>query len=136
LAFFGNLSAKDYDLAIKPPPEGRDVVTRIEGTHELNPTWSPDGQTLALVQRVGQSATSDIYLFDIRTQKLSGPYPADPGKRGGQDGNPVWSRDGSQIAFYKKSETGYHIWLMNRDGTGACDLMPNRPGNNLDPNWR
>jgi hypothetical protein len=73
LAFFGNLSAKDYDLAIKPPPEGRDVVTRIEGTHELNPTWSPDGQTLALVQRVGQSATSDIYLFDIRTQKLSGP---------------------------------------------------------------
>jgi Tol biopolymer transport system component len=53
-----------------------------------------------------------------------------------QDGNPVWSSDGTQIAFYRATGDGYHIWVMNKDGTDPHDLMPDRPGRNLDPNWR
>ena len=55
-----------------------------------------------------------------------------------QDGNPVWSQTAQQVAFYKATDregTGYHLWLVNSNGTGACNTMPGRPGKNMDPSW-
>ena len=48
----------------------------------------------------------------------------------------MFSPDGTQIAFYRKSTTGYHLWVMNADGPGQRDLMPEREGDNLDAIWR
>jgi Tol biopolymer transport system component len=56
-----------------------------------------------------------------------------------QDGGPVWSPDGSQIAFIRATDegaTGFHIWRMTADGADPEDLMKDRPGMNTNPSWR
>ena len=81
----------------------------------------------------GPARTTTFFLLDVAKQRVTKRLT----KNGVQDGNPVWSPDGKQIAFYRATEDGgYHIWVMNIDGTGVRDLMPDRPGRNLDPNWR
>ena len=139
LAFFGELEGSDFDIATADK-FGRDLDTfRIPETSELNPTWSPDGSKLAIVLRENDddAPSSDIWLFDIASRKPTEQLTSDPSDDQRQDGNPVWSPDGRHLAFYKATgKGGYHIWIMNPDGSSQCDLMPNRPGRNLDPNWR
>ena len=54
-----------------------------------------------------------------------------------EDGNPVWSPDGTQLAFVKATDPAHsHIWVVNADGTNPHDLMPDRDGKNMDLNWR
>jgi Tol biopolymer transport system component len=142
LAFFGHQGDNDYDLGFVTSRGGEPQwITTTPDTTERNPAWSPDGRTLVYVS--GSSAAgdedNDIWLMDADTgqviARLTGQDES-TGK-GVQDGNPVWSPDGSQIAFYRKTaEDGYHIWIMNLDGSGQEDLMLDRSGSNLDPNWR
>jgi len=50
------------------------------------------------------------------------------------DLNPVWSPDGSKIAFTSNRSGNYEIWIMNADGSGLKNLT-NRPSNNEKPAW-
>jgi Tol biopolymer transport system component len=105
---------------------------------QLTPTWSPDGKTLAMVEG-GSAPTRDVWTFDTVSGTNVQQLTKDAADDLRQDGNPVWSVDGEQIAFYKATDitrTGFHIWLVNRDGSGACDLMPDRSGSNVYPSWR
>jgi Tol biopolymer transport system component len=135
LALTTDLFGTDYDVtAVEADGLGlRQLSTG--GTSDRNPTWSADGRTILFVhdQKVtGTDTDNDLYLLDVATQRVTKRLTDNDV----QDGNPVWSPDGGQIAFYRASGKGYHLWVMNKDGTGARDLMPTRPGRNLDPNWR
>lgn len=87
-----------------------DRVGKIPYTHErgyaLNPTWSPNGQTIAF------SAGLKVCVvdYDGTEEKVL----ADPGI------GPSWSPDGRKIAFAAPSANGegVFIWTMNSDGTG------------------
>ncbi len=106
---------------------------------ERNPTWSPDGTTLVFARDDdGDRATRsdyDLYLYDVATGAIEPLIDNDV-----TDGNPVWSPDGRQIAFYRGEGAGFHIRVIGADATAADDpsedLMPDRSGVNLDPNWR
>ncbi len=41
-----------------------------------------------------------------------------------EDTDPVWSPDGTRIAFVKESEGHRNIYVMNADGTGQTNLTP------------
>ena len=140
LAFFGFDRLDDFDLAtIRTPGEIPKWITGPKN-NDLNPAWAADGRTILFVmdQALTGSNDNDIYLMDADTRRITKQLTGRTVSTGSgvQDGNPVWSPDESQIAFYRRTPTGYHIWVMNSDGTGQRDLMPNRPGVNLDPNWR
>jgi dipeptidyl aminopeptidase/acylaminoacyl peptidase len=143
LAYMADNGSGQYDIYTVKVGEAP-VPLLDSPVSELNPNWSPDGKTIVFVRDHGEplSYDNDIYTVDVATKTVSGPLTGTSAYNGQgvQDGNPVWSPDGKQIAFYRALEasptTGYHLWLMNADGSGQQDLMPDRPGRNLDPMWR
>jgi TolB protein len=53
----------------------------------------------------------------------------------GDDRNPVWSPDGSKIAFHGSRDGGDHeIYVVNADGTGRVNVT-NSPGSETIPVW-
>ncbi len=55
---------------------------------------------------------------------------------GGSLGPPVWSPDGSQIAFDGWiDEDGFEIWVMNADGSGLRNLTNTPEATESSPSW-
>ncbi|MEV7007840.1 amidohydrolase family protein [Streptosporangium sp. NPDC051022] len=84
------------------------------------PTWSPDGRTIALAAIVPYSrryreGLSKILLVDRATGAGTyvDPAPHRSLQTRGDDG-PVWSPDGSMLAFAMESL----VWVLPVDGTG------------------
>ncbi|MCH8349239.1 MAG: PD40 domain-containing protein, partial [Chloroflexi bacterium] len=49
-------------------------------------------------------------------------------------GEPVWSPDGSQIAFVSARDGNHEIYVMNADGSGQTRLT-NNTAIDFDPDW-
>jgi TolB protein len=49
-------------------------------------------------------------------------------------GNPVWSPDGSLIAFQTQRDGNFEIYLMNPDGSEQSSLLT-LPSDELWPSW-
>lgn len=82
------------------------------------PAFSPDGTRLAVVQAIPGARGADIWVFDLstgaRTQVLSGPAPRAP----------VWSPDGSQIAYFSyRRDSGGGLYRKASNGTGSEELL-------------
>ena len=96
----------------------------VQITQGLNPSWSPDGTSIALVDFVeGQPALYVVHPDGTALRSLWTP----PGPNG--TFVPVWSPDGSEIAFTTvvggacgRCPPGQEIWLANADGSGVRQL--------------
>jgi Tol biopolymer transport system component len=131
---------------------GNDLyVMNADGTNQTQiatvstgtiPSWSPDGQKIAL------SLGDDIYLINadgtnedrLTKSPISGPFNyAYSDAYSEQLGSPAWSPDGDRIAFASRTlkdtapssssasamvlvERVSGIYLINVDGTGLCKL--------------
>lgn len=79
--------------------------------NDLFPVVSPDGNEIAYVSE--KDGISELWVYDLRTdlrRQVSGPPVVQR--------MPVWSSDGSQIAFVKST----NIFIVNADGTGEQQL--------------
>ena len=78
---------------------------------------SPDSQKVAIVNANPESTDSAIWLYDLRhgvkTRFTFGP---------GLNGSPVWSPDGSQIAFSSSQSNAINIYT--KPTTGAAEEKP------------
>jgi serine/threonine protein kinase len=105
-----------------------DLQDRIVGVDHL--TWSPDGSLLAFTWYY-KHGTKEIYIVPL----------ADHGAR--QDrltesiGNkePVFSPDGSWIAFTSTRDQNPEIYLMTITGAGERNLTSN-PARDMQPSWQ
>jgi tol-pal system beta propeller repeat protein TolB len=52
----------------------------------------------------------------------------------GNDYDPVWSPDGSRIAFVSERDDNSEIYVMNADGSGLVRLTTSK-GQDADPSW-
>jgi Tol biopolymer transport system component len=107
-------------------------LTRITNTpqaDEINAGWSPDGTQVVYERQelsgphVGQSQIWVANADGSNPTRLTSD---------GFDHGPVWSPDGTRIAFFNNS-TGSNIMTMNPDGTGLIRLTGK--GINSAPSW-
>jgi Tol biopolymer transport system component len=110
-------------------------VANVDGTGLVNvsnspaddfaPTWAPNGLRLAFASnRRGladqRKSRYDIFVVNVDGTGLANLTADTPIA---SSSNPVWSPDGTRIAFYRMGK----LWIMNADGSGAAQLSTLTP---------
>jgi TolB protein len=117
----------DYDGA-----NPRRVTTTT--TLNITPVWAPDNQAIAYTsyRPSGQFGTfQDIIVSFISTGERTAPANGSPQK---QNYLPIYSPDGSKIAFTTNRDGNPEIYVMNRDGSNLR-RMTNNPAIDVTPTW-
>lgn len=119
-------------------PDGSDPVRLTDLPEEergFYPAVSPDGSKVLFINRIGpydDFNTAYVYVMNADGTNLVRLPPTD----GGSIGPPVWSPDGSQIAFHGWIEDGgFEIWVMDADGTGLRNLTNTPDVDEGSPSW-
>ena len=99
---------------------------RITNTRQLNinPSWSPDARAVAYTSY--RRIVPDIFISRIYQGMLENPL-----KGGGANYLPVFSPDGTRIAFMSNRDGNPEIYVMNRDGSNVRRLT-NHPAGDVD----
>ena len=101
---------------------------------------SPDG-TRMVFTTYGYSTGflwDRVHSLEIAVSALDGSDRRRLTKNKGYDALPVWSPDGSRIAFLSDrghSEGSYHLFTMAPDGTDVQSLAPDVPTGYFSPEW-
>ncbi len=85
-----------------------------QGGEYLNPAISPNGEQVAVNRHDPQTGNWDIWILDVARHVWS-RLTFDPA----QDTDPVWSPDGTQIAFASNRGGRFGLYRKNVDGSGA-----------------
>jgi tol-pal system beta propeller repeat protein TolB len=104
-------------------------ITNTLSASELFPDWSSDGKKIVYERTPHGSIDSDIYVMNARgngKKRLMDSSFVDSG--------PVWSPDGSKIAFYRSGGPNIDIYTMNADGSNVQRLTNNSNYNTM-PAW-
>jgi Tol biopolymer transport system component len=119
--------ANEYDAVWTIRPDGTDPRRVFAGAAPICARWSPDGTRLAFVndrnhETEGADGRSQIYLINPEGGGLTN-LTSDPAE---SDYGPVWSPDGTRLAFerwHAGGEVGRSgIFQMRPDGTGLVRL--------------
>ncbi len=115
--------------------DGRVDTLPLPPGFRTDPSFSPDGRTIAYEQRRegGSDATgTDIHTFDLVTGTAS-QITFD-----GDNDDPVWSPDGTRIVFDRDrddDERTEDLWIKPADNSADAELILDRPGDQVPEAW-
>jgi dipeptidyl aminopeptidase/acylaminoacyl peptidase len=129
--------------------DGSDIIRLDSDPTASWPSWSPDGSRIAFSSARadpsldscaagdfiagGASCPSDIYVMNSDgsgVQRLT--FEPNP------EFGPVWSADGSEIAFTRQdggTDLNTNIAVMNADGTELVEVASTSDGSDFRPSW-
>jgi hypothetical protein len=139
MAYWGSESraaGNEGTIFIRPAQgeaEPMQLVERVDGTSDADPTFSPDGSRIAfrrVVEGGGVDGGASAHIYVVNTDGSDLVQLTD-GTAIDQD--PIWSPDGTQLAFKSnrpdsEGRTENQIWVMNADGTNIRELGVGTPG--------
>jgi serine/threonine-protein kinase len=114
-AFLPGTASSESALAlVVVDRDGRTVYEYGEKRTFRDPRFSPDGRRIAV--RMSDGKTEHIYVLDLARDTLSRMT-----FEGALAGLPVWSSDGSQIAYFSdRGGKGVEVFISRSDGTGEA----------------
>jgi TolB protein len=119
-------------------PDGSDPVRLTDLPEEergFYPAVSPDGGKVLFINRIGPEDDFNTHYLYVMNADGTDPVQLPPAD-GGSIGPPVWSPDGSQIAFHGWiDDNGFEIWVMDADGGGLRNLTNTPDAGEGSPSW-
>jgi Tol biopolymer transport system component len=109
------------------------VVTTVGERDLFNvPFLSPDGKRIAVVKQNPEKETADLWVYDVATGKAT---QITFGQSTERTQSPVWSPDGSQLAFVALRAGSFGIYRKASDGRGSEELLYKLPGVGAISDW-
>jgi Tol biopolymer transport system component len=133
MVFTTNREAKDR-RAIYMYDGGDPQPVKSGNTFYRNPRWHPTEERLVYTRNpVGTTGERDVWSLDLASE-VETPISEDPR----DEGAPVYSPKGTQIAFFRKDldEDQWHIWIRDVASGDEHDITDDLEGNSIDPSWR
>ncbi len=97
--------------------QGRRLGAFAESAHYTGPALSPDGRRVAVGKTDPRTGLRDLWILDERGGNLRMTFdPKD-------DFNPLWSPDGTRIAFSSDRKGARDIYLKRANGLGEDELL-------------
>ena len=95
-----------------------------------NPSFSPDGRTIAYARFVGATPTSDIWLWDT-TRNIEQRFTSESSR----NDSPVWSSDGQRIVFRSTRSGQQDLWVRAADGSGRDEMVATSGNPKFPSQW-
>jgi Tol biopolymer transport system component len=115
----------DWDIYLMDVTRGfaHNITPHSAWDHE--PVWSPDGSRIAYTAL--QDGDSDIHLIQIMCPSPIQPCdtPRNLTQHAGHEHDPVWSPDGTRIAFVSDRDHNPEIYVMDQNGDNLHNLSTN-----------
>lgn len=106
-------------------------------SNDESPKWSPDNSRVVFQSDRDFQSDSDnpIYGTDIYVMNGDGTSSTRLTFAAYDDSAPVWSPDGTKIAFQSfRNGVNSQIYVMNADGSGQTNIS-NSTANDIEPSW-
>jgi uncharacterized repeat protein (TIGR01451 family) len=108
-----------------------------DAANDESPKWSPDNSRIVFQSDRDFQSDSDnpIYGMDIYVMNWDGSAQTRLTYTAYDDVAPVWSPDGTKIAFQStRNGVNSQIYIMNADGSGQVNVS-NSSANDIQPAW-
>jgi Tol biopolymer transport system component len=92
---------------------------------------SPDGKLVAVTRQDTGAAGADIWVIDWQRAGVATRLTLDPG----DNINPVWSSDGTRVAYTSYRKGNADIYVKNANGVGAETPMLESSSNEIVEAW-
>jgi len=138
IAFVSNRDGDNEIFLMAFPSIDGDPVEEYQLTYneakDSVPGWSPDGEKIAYAST--RDGNWEIYVMDVEDalHSANGIVLQRLTNNESDDLSPVWSPDGTQIAFASNRDGDWDIYVMDTDGTNIRQLTDS-PGIETKPSW-
>lgn len=126
-----------FSLSSSAPPPSQTVAAEVTATPPLCDFHSDQVPSAAAeLERTGNPSTNVLAFAtgfsasdgDILLTRLDGTSPITLTTHPARDSVPVWSPDGTRIAFTSYRDGGRSVYLMNQDGSGVTPIWHGQGG--------
>lgn len=110
-----------YLLSVESGEKRKLTTPPPQSFGDFEPSFSPDGRTLAFVRETG-AGSSDVFLLELSEELTATDPPTRLTFYSRYTHTPVWTSDGRELVFSSGDFTS-RLWRMSRSGAGEPQLL-------------